>query len=283
VKKWNLIVDVANCTNCNNCFMADKDEYDGNTFPGYTFPQPRHGHRWIDIHRRERGSGSLMDVAYLPTMCNQCDDAPCIAAATNNAVYKREDGIVMIDPVRAKDQNQLVEACPYGHIWWNEEHRVPQKWFFDAHLLDMGWSGPRCVQVCASGCLSAARLEDEEMQAKAAAEKLEVLKPDLGTRPRVWYKNLFRFTREHIAGSVATVIAGHEEVCAGASVTLLKNGAKIAGQSTDFFGDFKFDDLTSGSGAYSMHVQWRDLTGGAAVELAGSVNLGVIMLAGNGK
>ena len=46
MKKWNLVIDVAKCTNCNNCFLADKDEYVGNDFPGYAAPQPRHGHRW---------------------------------------------------------------------------------------------------------------------------------------------------------------------------------------------------------------------------------------------
>ena len=43
-----------------------------------------------------------MDVAYRPTPCMHCDDAPCIKAAQNNAVYKREDGMVIIDPVKIK-------------------------------------------------------------------------------------------------------------------------------------------------------------------------------------
>ena len=181
MKKWNLIVDVANCSNCNNCAMAVKDEYEGNVFPGYSLPQPRHGHHWVNILSRERGSGSLMDAAYLPTTCNQCDDAPCVAAATNGALYKRPDGIVMIDPARSKGQKQLVDACPYGHIWWNEELSVPQKYSFDAHLLDKGWKEPRISQVCASGCLSVVKCEDEEMLAKAKAEQLEGLRPELGT------------------------------------------------------------------------------------------------------
>ena len=52
---------------------------------------------------------------------------------------KRDDGIVLIDPVKAKGRQDLVDACPYGHIWWNEELKVPQAWPFDAHLLDQGW------------------------------------------------------------------------------------------------------------------------------------------------
>ena len=68
MKKWNLIVDVANCTNCNLCTLANQDEHVGNEFEGYAAPMPKHQHRWIDIRSRERGSGPVMDVAYVPVM-----------------------------------------------------------------------------------------------------------------------------------------------------------------------------------------------------------------------
>ena len=55
MKQWYKVIDVALCHDCNNCFMADKDEFVGNDWPGYTAAQPRHGHRWVDILRRERG------------------------------------------------------------------------------------------------------------------------------------------------------------------------------------------------------------------------------------
>ena len=75
----------------------------------------------------------MIDIAYVPTMCNHCDDAPCMAKG-GDAIKKRDDGIVIIDPVKAKGRKELVEACPYGHIWWNEELQLPQAWPFDAHL-----------------------------------------------------------------------------------------------------------------------------------------------------
>ena len=49
MNKWNMIIDVAECTNCNLCTLAAMDEYVGNDFPGYSAPMPRHGHKWIDI------------------------------------------------------------------------------------------------------------------------------------------------------------------------------------------------------------------------------------------
>ena len=41
MSKWNLIVDVGRCENCNNCVIADRDEHVGNDFPGYAAPAAR--------------------------------------------------------------------------------------------------------------------------------------------------------------------------------------------------------------------------------------------------
>ena len=142
MKKWNMIIDVAECTNCNLCTLATMDEYVGNDWPGYSKPMPKHGHKWINILQKERGQVPMIDIAYVPTMCNHCDDAPCLKAG-EGVVKKRDDGIILIDPNEAKGRKDLVDACPYGHIWWNEEHQVPQIWTFDAHLIDQGWQQTR--------------------------------------------------------------------------------------------------------------------------------------------
>jgi Fe-S-cluster-containing dehydrogenase component len=279
MKKWNLIVDVSLCTNCNNCFLAVKDEYCGNTFPGYSESQPLHGHYWIDIKKRERGAGSLMDVAYLPTTCHQCDNAPCIKASKNGAVYKREDGIVMIDPVKSKGQTQLVDACPYGCIWWNEDLKLPQKWCFDAQLLDNGWKEPRITRVCATGALKALLITDPEMKTLCEREELEALRPELNSMPHVWYKNLYRFRDEFIGGSIVFDNNGKMDCVADAQVTLMKDGRSLETLKTDFFGDFKFDALPTNSGEYQIKVTadgFAEQT--IEVDLGGSINLGPIRL-----
>ena len=159
MKKWNMIIDVAECTNCNLCTLAAMDEYAGNEWPGYSASMPKHGHKWINILQKERGQMPMIDVAYVPTMCNHCDDPPCMKAAPKGVVTKRGDGIVIIDPEKAKGQRQLVDACPYGHIWWNAELQLPQAWPFDAHLLDRGWKQTRGQQSCPTGAMRAINKE----------------------------------------------------------------------------------------------------------------------------
>jgi Fe-S-cluster-containing dehydrogenase component len=274
-----MIIDVAECTNCNLCTLATMDEYVDNEWPGYSAPMPRLGHRWIDILTKERGQAPMIDVAYLPTMCNHCDDAPCIKAARNGAVRKRDDGIVLIDPVKAKGQRQLVDACPYGHIWWNEELQLPQAWPFDAHLIDQGWDKTRGQQSCPTGAMRAVKIEDEEMARLAREQGLETLRSELGTKPRVYYKNLWRFATCFIGGTVSTARGDVVDCLEGARVTLLKDGKPIAEQRTDNYGDFRFDRLPADSGAYQLKLA-ADGYASKTVDasLGASINLGEIRL-----
>ena len=272
MKKWNLVIDVAECTNCNNCTLATMDEYVGNEWPGVSAPMPRLGHRWIDIKQKERGQAPMVDIAYVPVTCNHCDNAPCIKAAKDGAIKKREDGIVIIDPVKAKGQKQLVEACPYGAIWWNEELNLPQAWPFEAHLIDQGWKQTRGQQSCPTGAMKAVALEDEEMAKMARDEGLEVLKPELGTRPRVYYRNMWRFTTAFIGGSVSREAKGVVDCVEGAKVVLKKSGRLVAELTTDNYGDFKFDRLPEDSGSYTVEVEGKSID----VTLGTSAYLGEI-------
>ncbi len=279
MKKWNLIVDVAECTNCNLCALACQDEYVGNDWPGVAAEMPKHGQRWIDIKRKERGRPPIVDVAYLPVMCQHCDDAPCIQAAKGGAVTKRADGIVIIDPVKAKGQKQIVDACPYDAVFWNEDKQLPQAWPFDAHLLDAGWTEPRAATACPTGAIRALKVDDAEMDALRASEGLEELDPAACTKPRVLYKNLHRFSKCVVAGTVAVEIEGVEECVVGAKVTLRKGDKLVAETVTDAFGDFTIDRLDPASGAYSLTVTKDALPARTVpVELGESITLDVIRL-----
>ncbi len=278
MKTWHLIIDVAKCHDCNNCFLACKDEYIENDFPPYSLAQPRHGHRWMNILRKERGQYPKVDVAYLPTPCMHCDDAPCMKASKKGAVYKREDGIVMIDPEKSKGQRDIVDACPYGAIWWNDEKEVPQKCTFCVHLLEDGWKQPRCVQACPTGALNVVCTDETEMAGIVEAENLEVYLPQYNTRPRVYYKNLYRYMRCFIAGNVA--LRDTDECAESAKVTLIDGAKNRVGEGeTNNFGDFKIDDLEENSGRYTLKIGYQDYDEKTIeVDLRTSINVGTIFL-----
>jgi len=273
-----MIIDIEKCEDCNNCFMACKDEHVDNSFPPYTLSQPLHGHRWMNIMRKEKGSGSLMEVAYRPTPCMHCEDPAC-EKVSDGSITKRKDGLVLIDPVKSKNQKHLVDSCPYGAIYWNDEEQVPQKCTFCAHLLDGGWKEPRCVQACPTGALKVMKLEEDAMSEFVRENALEVLHPEKGLKPRVYYKNLYKFNKAFIAGSVC-YSENEQKECAGkAKVQLFQNGEVINEVITDYFGDFKFDHLEENSGEYEVMVNFNKYPEKlVVVDLTKSINIGDVCL-----
>jgi nitrate reductase beta subunit len=211
-------------------------------------------------------------------MCNHCDDAPCVTKG-GSAVKKREDGIVLIDPEQAKGRKDLIETCPYGHIWWNEELQLPQIWPFDAHLLDQGWEQTRGQQSCPTGAMRAIKVEDEEMARMAREEGLEVMKPDAGTKPRVYYRNLWRYSKCFIGGTLAAETNGTVDCVEGARVRLTRDGRTVAEVMSDNYGDFKFDKLDENSGRYQIEISTLGHASKTVeANLGASINLGEIRL-----
>jgi Fe-S-cluster-containing dehydrogenase component len=244
-KKWNMVIDLALCNDCNCCFMADKDEFTGNDWPPVSTAQPWEGARWIQIERKERGQFPQIQVIHRPALCMHCDNAPCVDAAPDGAVYKRADGIVIIDPERAKGHPEIVDSCPYGAICWNEEANVSQKCTGCAHLMDEGWQQTRCSQGCPTGALKLVLVDDTEMTRFIENEGLEVYRPESNTAPRVYYKNLHKWTRVFVAGSVYFADSG--DCAEGCEVTVSKDGAVVARAETNNFGDFLVDELDAGT------------------------------------
>lgn len=237
--RYGMVIDVSKCAGCYNCFLACKDEHCGHDFPGYSAPQPMTGHAWIRLIETERGSYPRVRVAYTPVPCMHCREAPCVKQAENGAVYRRPDGIVMIDPMLAKGQKQLVSSCPYHVIYWNEELQLPQKCTFCAHLLDAGWREPRCVELCPAGALTFGDLDDPESKVslQLRSRTTEVLQPELELGESVFY---VRLPKKFIAGTV--VYADTDQCASGVTVTLSGDGWQEVAV-TNGFGDFEFDGL----------------------------------------
>jgi Fe-S-cluster-containing dehydrogenase component len=237
--RYGIVIDITKCTGCYNCFLTCRDEFVGNDYAGYAAAQPMSGMNWIKLIERERGQYPKVKVAYTPVTCMQCENAGCIKVAQDKAVYRRPDGIVIIDPVKAKGQKQIVAGCPYRVIEWNEEKQVAQKCILCAHLLDKGEKVPRCVESCPTGALVFGDLDDpkSEISKLMATGNTEALHPEYGMKEKVRYISL---PRKFIAG---TAIYGDiDEVATGLKVTLSGNG-ESRNVKTNGFGDFEFEGL----------------------------------------
>jgi len=261
-KQRYLVIDVDLCHDCNNCFIACKDEFVMNDWLPYSKAQPRHGPRWMNIQRKERGQFPRIDCGFLPMPCQHCQDAPCVEAHSD-CIQRRADGVVLIDPVKSKGQQDVVGSCPYGAIYWNGEEDIPQKCTMCAHLLDGGWSMPRCAHSCPTGAMAFYTVEQAEMDGIIAAEGLEQYRPEFGTDPRVFYKNLHRFTKCFITGGLLK-----DGDCAEGVVVTLAGDADVR-QVTNYFGEFKFDGLSPG--VYRVLIDGQEVQ---TVTIDASLNVG---------
>lgn len=254
-----FVFDASLCNGCYGCQLACKDEHCDNEWLPYSLPQPDTGHFWGRIRQTDHGQVPKVKIEYSFELCNHCDDAPCMKAAPD-AIYKREDGLVVIDPAKAKGRKEIVESCPFGHIYWNAESDVPQKCTGCAHLVDEG-ELPHCVDMCATGAL---RFGDEEDFAAEIACAETLIDPSYG--PRVYYLN-----RPHLFIGGEVWDPESNEIIEGAEITL--SGAASQKTKSDNFGDFWFKRLNPGK--YTVEIVAQGYVGQSIdVELDRSMNIG---------
>lgn len=257
-------IDVAKCSGCYNCQFACKDEHCNNEWPPYAKKQPMTGQFWLKLEEHVQGTKPKVKMHYIPTLCNHCSDPACLKAAKDGAVYQREDGLVIIDPVKAAGQKAIAEACPYGAVYWNEELNLPQKCTGCAHLLEEGKT-PRCVDVCHTGALLFGE-EDEFQEFIAGAQ---VRNPESGTGPKVYYRNI---PGRFIAG---TVYDPEEEVVVRGARCILRTETASWETATDIFGDFWFKDLPCGNYDLEIEAEGFETLAFFGIDTANdSVNLG---------
>jgi tetrathionate reductase subunit B len=273
-----FVFDTSICNGCYCCQIACKDEHCGNDWIPYARPQPDTGQFWLKLSEHVRGTVPKVKVHYLPVLCNHCDSPTCLTACpVEGAIYKREDGLVIIDPERCTGCSDCATACPYHAIYMNDDLNVAQKCTGCAHLLDSGWRHPRCVDACPTLALKFM----EEPEALDLIGRAEVMHPEYEQRPRVYYLNV---PRRFIAGTIYDPV--QKEVVIGATCVLTGHGdGDVAGRggvsrstTTDGFGDFWYEGLSPGLYTLSIDAEGFAPKTFPAVDAEEDVNLGDIPL-----
>jgi Fe-S-cluster-containing dehydrogenase component len=235
-----FLVDVSICNGCYNCQIACKDEHCSNDWAPIAAPQPETGQFWMKLNEHIRGTVPKVKMHYVPVLCQHCDEAPCMEAAPGE-IYKREDGMVVIDPAKAAGDKAIVKSCPYGVIYWNEELQLAQKCTGCAHLLDRGWKEPRCVDACPTGAITFG--EESELD----IEGTEPLLRGAPGKPRVYYKNI---PKTFIGGTLYDPTK--KEIVEDATITLTTAGGHTQTARSNGWGDFWFEGLEEG--AYDLSI-----------------------------
>ncbi|NLO47985.1 MAG: 4Fe-4S binding protein [Clostridiales bacterium] len=263
-----FVIDIARCSGCHNCQLACKDEHAGNDWTPYAKPQPDIGQFWLKVHDYVCGSIPKVKIHYIPKLCNHCRKADCMEACPHDAIYRRPDGFVIIDPEKCTGCDACRQACPYDAIYFNEKLNIAQKCTGCTHLLDNGSSLPRCVEACPTDAIKFGE-EDELID---DIEGADVMAPETACRPRVYYRNI---PGKFIAGTVYDPI--EKEVVIGAQCRL-NSGGKLWEAVTDAYGDFWFKDLPVGLFDLVISAPGYDYKTFSNLKTAKDLNLGDIPL-----
>ena len=110
-------IDVAKCNGCYNCQLACKDEHVDNDWAPYARPQPEIGQFWVKVKENVGGTIPKVKIHYISQLCNHCEKASCIAACKIGAIYRRDDGLVLIgSPKMRRLAARCRQGCPLrGH------------------------------------------------------------------------------------------------------------------------------------------------------------------------
>lgn len=175
--RYAMVVDIEKCTGCFSCAVACKAE---NAVPLGVWRS------WLKMI--EKGTYPNVSRSWMVLMCNNCENAVCVRVCPTRATYRREDGIVMVDPHRCIGCKYCIAACPYEVRYLNPLKRIVQKCQWCNHRVDMGIE-PACVNACPTDALTFGDLDDpgSEVRRIIDSKPYQVLKPDHGTKPQVYY------------------------------------------------------------------------------------------------
>ncbi|GMV39330.1 MAG: ferredoxin [Myxococcales bacterium] len=201
---WGYMVDLTACIGCGACVRACSAENDvpDNFFrtwvERYTFT--RDGKVHVDSPDGARNGfksdpegvdpETVTKSFFVPKLCNHCVQSPCVQVCPVGASYETKDGVVLVDRNHCIGCGYCIQACPFGCRFLNPKGYA-DKCTLCYHRITKGLP-PACVEACPVGARQAGNMKDPNSPIRKLLDtsRFGVLKPDLGTHPKVYYVGL---------------------------------------------------------------------------------------------
>ncbi len=197
---WGMIIDIDKCIGCGNCVRACAQE---NGVPKGYF------RTWVERYQVEEGKRPRVDSPdggihgfpplaredvksfFVPKLCNQCANSPCVQVCPVGATFVSPDGVVLVDQSYCLGCRYCVQACPYGCRYLHPATNTVDKCTLCYHRITRGLT-TACCENCPTGARQLVDFKDpkDPVHEFLRNNKVQVLKPHMATEAKVYYKDL---------------------------------------------------------------------------------------------
>jgi tetrathionate reductase subunit B len=217
--KWVMAIDINKCIGCGLCAEACKKENDVPEGPYFrtwveryviTKPKPGTGEARGEVLVDSPNGGingyppcpvpvgDILHSFFVPKLCNLCQHSPCVQVCPVGATFDAPDGAVLIDPKYCIGCGFCIQACPYGCRFLHPTTKTASKCTLCYHRITRGLK-PACVEVCPTQARIFGDLknpvEKDPIEEFYKNNRVQALKPYLGTEPRVLYAGMDKEVR----------------------------------------------------------------------------------------
>ena len=183
---YTMVIRQNHCIDCELCLEACRT----------TNSVPPHGYRTTILERKVTDDQGQNIRAFMPVLCNQCNQPHCVRVCPTGATYKDPiNGIVRMDQKKCIGCKTCMAACPYNARYFKEEDRAIDKcnFCFNTALQASGGKSTACSAACPAQVRVFGDLTDPETPAykliHTPGNVFWVLKPEAGTMPNIFYMN----------------------------------------------------------------------------------------------
>lgn len=185
-KRYAFVIDLKRCIGCDTCAVACKMENEVplgqfrlNVFDAQHNPQ-------AEI---PTGRYPNLDQYWVPSMCQHCENAPCVQACPTEALYTDlAEGMVRLDKSKCIGCGRCGEACPYDAISFDPVHGTADKCTMCDHRVKENLD-PMCVVVCPTRAMYFGDLNeaDSKVSELVGSREHKVLNEAAGALPKIFY------------------------------------------------------------------------------------------------
>ena len=156
MSQYAFFVNSDACSGCKTCQVACKDKNNLDA-----------GLHWRKVYEVTAGGWQKKGDAWTSTViaynlslaCHHCAEPVCGNQCSVDAIWKRPDGIVLLDQARCIKCNKCRADCPYEAIRYDAATNTVSKCDFCVDDLDAG-RPPACVAACPNRALDFGDLAD---------------------------------------------------------------------------------------------------------------------------